>query len=79
MEKKKHNMKIRLEDLMWEKRVKSINALSAATEISRQTLHRIYNNESDGIRLETIEKLCNYLDCEIEELLVIEKKIEGVI
>lgn len=74
MEKKKHNMKIRLEDLMWEKRVKSINSLSTATEISRQTLHRIYNNESDGIRLETIEKLCNYLDCEIEELLVIEKK-----
>lgn len=71
---KKHNVKIRLEDLMWKNKIKTVSFLSEDSKISRATLHRLYNNESDGIRLETLEKLCDYFGCELNELLVIEKK-----
>lgn len=72
-EKVQHNIKIKLEDLMWRNRIKSLNALSKKAKISRSTLYRLKENEVAGINLDTIEKLCHHLNCEIHELLVIEK------
>lgn len=74
MKEKKHNIKCNLRDLMWENRIASINQLSIATEISRQTLHRLDNGEAAGIQLETLEKLCNFFKCEITDLFEIEKQ-----
>lgn len=66
---------IRLEDLMWEKRVKSINYLSEQTGLSRATLTRMKNNESKAINLETAETICKYLGCELDELFYTEKEV----
>jgi putative transcriptional regulator len=73
LQKVQHNIKIRLDDLMWEKRIPSITALSEATNITRSTLVRLRDNKAAGINLDTLEKLCNYLDIEITELMVIKK------
>lgn len=68
-----HNVKCNLRDLMWKNRIASINQLSIATEISRQTLHRLDNGEAAGIQLETLEKLCDFFKCEITDLFEIQK------
>ncbi len=70
----KMKIKSKLEDLMWDKRIKSINQLSLDTGITRPTLTRLKENKSDGIRLETLEKLCHYFQCELTDLLEIEKE-----
>jgi len=81
MEKKKrvinHNIKIQLEDLMWQNRIKSINQLSEITKISRETLSRLKKNEAMGINLDTLETLCFHLNCEITDLLVRKQKQEA--
>lgn len=81
MEKKKrvinHNIKIQLEDLMWQNRIKSINQLSEITKISRETLSRLKKNEAIGINLDTLETLCEHLNCEITDLLVRKQKQEA--
>lgn len=68
-----HNIKCNIRELMWVKRISTITELSEKTEISRQTLHRLEKNEALGVNLETLEKLCNFFECEIHELLVIQK------
>lgn len=60
----------RLDDLMWEKRVKSLNQLSNETEISRRTLTSLRDNTSSGVQWNTLETLCNFLKCDVDELLV---------
>lgn len=69
-----HNVKCNLRDLMWEHRIASINQLSIATEISRQTLHRLEKGEAAGIQLETLEKLCDFFKCEITDFFEIKKE-----
>jgi len=64
----------RLEDLMWENRIKSISQVSEETGITRPTLTRWRDNKSDGIRLETLEKLCDYFNCDIQDLLHTDKE-----
>lgn len=66
-------VKIKLEDLMWNKRVKSINELSEKTGLARPTLHKLQKNESSMISFSTIETLCNYLKCGLDELLELEE------
>lgn len=38
-----------------------------------QSLTHMMNNETSSIRFETLEKMCNVLNCEIGEILVIKK------
>lgn len=57
---------------MGEKRIKSINELSNLTGLSRPTLTRIYNDNSDRIEFRTIEILCNFFDCNVGDLLYLE-------
>lgn len=67
-----HNIKITLEDVMWEKRIKSVNELSRRTGISRPTLVRLINGESESIHLSTISTLCKELGCKVSDLLTYE-------
>lgn len=43
--------------------------LSKQTEIDINTITAIYNNEVNQIKLETLEKICNSLHCEISDLI----------
>lgn len=40
---------------------------------SYQSLSNLINNESSGIKFETLEKACNILDCKPEDLIKIVK------
>lgn len=62
-----------LEDLMWDNRIKSINQLSEATGINRKTLTLLKKNEATGIQYETLERLCEYFSCELDDLIYIER------
>ena len=63
--------------LMGKKKIKSINQLANETGISRPTLTRIYNDESDRIELLTIQKLCDYFECDVGDLLYLDEESEG--
>ncbi len=62
---------IKLEDMMWRRRIRSISRLARLAGLSRQTVDALYNrpNRVKGFRLETLEGLCRALDCRIEDLI----------
>lgn len=76
-------IKINLEDLMWEKRIKSVSELSRKSEVSRPTINNWLAGNIGRVELGVLEKICNALDCEPEDLIKIvdpkiEPKMEGV-
>jgi putative transcriptional regulator len=62
---------IKLEELL-EKSGKSLYRLAKDTGISYENLRKMKNGQATRIYLDTIEKLCVALDCELSDLLVIE-------
>lgn len=54
----------------------NIKDVHEATGLSRTTISKLYNEESTQIGLETIAKLCELLNCEVGDLLVLEKNGE---
>ncbi|MCY6958301.1 helix-turn-helix domain-containing protein [Clostridium brassicae] len=48
--------------------------LSKETGTDNNTLGKIYNNESKQIKLQTLEKICNALECDISDILEIVKE-----
>lgn len=65
-------IKCHLSRLMGEKKLK-IADVSRDTGINRGTITRLYQETAVRVDFEVLEKLCVYLDCEIEELLEVEK------
>ena len=65
-------VKVHLSRLMGEQKL-NIADLSKLTGIHRNGLTKIYKEENDGIKFDTLEKLCNALDCDIADLLEIVK------
>lgn len=47
--------------------------LSKETGTDNNTLAKIYNNESKQIKLETLDKICKSLECDISDILEIVK------
>ena len=47
--------------------------VSEETGISRTTLLSIYNRRCKAITFETLDKLCKYLDCGIEDIIEYKK------
>lgn len=47
----------------------TILAVHQATGISRVTLGRLYHETGDAIRYDTINSLCQYFGCRLEDLL----------
>ncbi|MFS0591745.1 helix-turn-helix transcriptional regulator [Cytobacillus horneckiae] len=71
-------IKNRLAVLMAEKEIKSVSELHRMIQnkgmtISRRTLDKFYNNQNNNISYDTLETLCTILDCELHELLVLQK------
>jgi putative transcriptional regulator len=66
-------VKFRLHVLMGEHKIRSISQLSKETGLSRPTLTKIYENETFRVEFETIEKLCDFFNCDISELMYIDK------
>lgn len=52
----------------------SIRQLSADTEISFETLRRLYNDDTKQYQRDTIGKICEHLQIEIQDLLILVKE-----
>lgn len=63
-------IKVHLSRLLGEKRMK-ISELANETGLHRNGLSRLYNEETDGIKFDTLEKVCKALNCEISDLIEI--------
>jgi putative transcriptional regulator len=58
------------------KKLINISTVSKATGISRSTLTSLYYRRSKGISFDVLGKLCEYLDCEVNDLFKYRKKTE---
>lgn len=65
-------IKCHLSRLMGEKKLK-IADVSRDTGINRGTITRLYQETAVRVDFEVLEKLCVYLDCDIQGLLEVEK------
>ncbi|OBA04615.1 Cro/Cl family transcriptional regulator [Bacillus subtilis] len=63
-------IKVHLSRVMGERKV-NIAEVSRLTGLHRNGISRLYYEETDGIKFDTLEKLCKALDCEITDLLEI--------
>jgi putative transcriptional regulator len=64
----------RLAVLMAEKEIRSVSELQRMIQekgltISRRTLDKFYNNESNRFDMDTLATLCVILDCQIGDIL----------
>ncbi len=66
-------IKVMLSQLLDEKRI-SQNQLAKDTGISVSTLRNLCHNRTTRVSFDILEKICCYLCCPINEILVLEKK-----
>lgn len=65
-------IKIKLRELLWEKDKTGV-ALHNATGISQAKISEIIRGKRTNITLDTVERICLFLDCKISELIEISK------
>lgn len=57
---------------MWQKNI-SATEINKLTGLSTTLISQIINGKHINIRLETVDKLCEVLDCRIQDLLEFER------
>lgn len=57
--------------LLAERRLRVADVIRG-TGINKTTLHKLYNGESTRIDFETINKICDFLDIQVGDLLIFE-------
>lgn len=67
----KLEIEIKLHELMAKKKIRKMTDLHKLSGVSLNALYNISNRKNEGMRLDTVAKLCKTLDCDIDELLVI--------
>ena len=65
-------IKIKLREMMWEREISAIE-IQKRTGIHATTISKIINNKHKNIGLETIDRLCEVLNCKIQDLLEYKK------
>lgn len=65
---------IKLFEMMARKNIRTIKELHESTGVSRIVISELLSGERKGIRLDTIARLCEALECEIGELIVLNKE-----
>lgn len=63
-------VKCHLSRLMGERKLK-IADVSSDTGINRGTITRLYHETAIRVEFDVVERLCRYLECEIQDLLEI--------
>ncbi|MEH7237300.1 helix-turn-helix domain-containing protein [Bacillus sp. JJ1562] len=66
-------IKVHLSRIMGEKRY-NIADVSKLTGLHRNGITKLYNEQTDGIKFDTLEKLCDALECKISDILEIVKE-----
>jgi len=70
-------VEIKLLEQMAKRDIRTIKEIHEKSGLSRKAITNILNNKNVRIKADTIAKLCQALDCEIGDLVVITK--EGVV
>jgi len=65
---------IKIWEQMGKNDIRTIEQLHKKTGLSRTTISNLINGRKTSIRVETLVKLCQTFNCEIGELVVIEKE-----
>lgn len=65
-------IKIKLKEILEYKNI-SVYALSKKIDISQHNLANLIKGDTTSIRFDTLEKICNELNCEISDVLEIVK------
>jgi putative transcriptional regulator len=60
---------IKLNEVMGRKRMKIVDVMKAAG-LARNTVAGLYEGTSERVDLDTLNKLCNALECPLEDILV---------
>lgn len=66
-------LKITLNEVLDRKGI-SQNQMAKDTGISTSTLRNLNHNRTTRISFDVLEKICMYLDCNIEDILCLEKE-----
>lgn len=61
-------IKIKLRQILWDKEITAVS-VHKATGISQTILSNIIRGKRTNVGLDIIDKLCNYLECDISDLL----------
>ncbi|MFW6130823.1 MAG: helix-turn-helix domain-containing protein, partial [Atribacterota bacterium] len=61
-------IKIHLGRLLGERKLRAAD-VARDTGINKNTLSSLYHEKVSGIRFETLETLCRYFDCSVEDIL----------
>ncbi len=63
-------IRIKLRELLWDRDISSLE-LHRATGISQSKISEIIRGKRTNITLETVEKICVFLKCNIQDLIEI--------
>lgn len=61
-------IKIHLSRIMGEKRI-NIAELSRMTGLHRNGITKLYNEETDGVKFDTLDKICKSLNCHVQDVI----------
>lgn len=61
-------IKVNLSRIMGEQRLKIVD-VATMTGLHRNGITRLYNEETDGIKFDTLDKLCKALNCKAEDII----------
>ncbi|MNK69770.1 hypothetical protein D3C87_891660 [compost metagenome] len=61
-------IKVHLSKVMGEKRI-NIAELARMTGLHRNGITKLYNEETDGIKFDTLEKICIALECKVQDII----------
>ena len=69
-------IKVHLSKLLGERKLRA-SEVARKTGINKNTLSSLYNESISGIRFDTLEKLCKFLNCSIGDLIEYISKKKG--
>ena len=61
-------IEFKLDDLIWQRRV-TADKIAKATGLSKNTISKMRNSKNLNISVSTLDKLCEYFDCDVSDLL----------
>lgn len=66
-------IKIKLRELMWEKNLSAVD-IQKETGIHATTISKIIHGKHTNFGLDIVDKLCDVLDCKVQDLLEFERE-----
>lgn len=61
-------IRVRLRELMWKRNLSAVE-IQRLTGIHATTISKIINGKNTNFRLDTLNKLCEVLDCKVQDIL----------